>query len=109
METKKTTIKKESKPVVKEIKKKNLVLSTRITEKAARMSQLNAYTFNVAVNATKSEIKKEIIKTYKVTPIAINTTKIKNKVRFMRGNWGTKGGGKKAVVYLKKGDTIAIA
>jgi ribosomal protein L23 len=25
---------------------------------------------------------------------------------FVRGKWGTKGGGKKAYVYLKKGDKI---
>jgi ribosomal protein L23 len=28
---------------------------------------------------------------------------------FIRGKWGTQAGIKKAIVFLKKGDTIAIA
>lgn len=86
-----------------------IILAPRMTEKAAKMSELNAYTFMVKPSATKSEIVKEIVRLYKVTPVKVNITKIMNKIRFVRGNWGTKGGGKKAVVFLKKGDTISIA
>jgi ribosomal protein L23 len=30
------------------------------------------------------------------------------KKKFFRGHWGVRGGGKKAYVYLKKGDKIDI-
>lgn len=83
-----------------------LIKGLRITEKAARAAQNNAYTFNVATNANKTEIKKAIKMLYGVTPIRVTVTQITEKVVFIRGKVGKKQGGKKAVVYLKKGDKI---
>ncbi|MFA7192094.1 MAG: 50S ribosomal protein L23 [Candidatus Paceibacterota bacterium] len=83
-----------------------LIKGLRITEKAARAAQNNAYTFNVATNANKTEIKKAIKMLYGVTPIRVTTTQITEKIVFIRGKSGKKQGGKKAVVYLKKGDKI---
>lgn len=83
-----------------------LIKGLRITEKAARAAQNNAYTFNVATNANKTEIKKAIKMLYGVAPIRVTTTQITEKVVFIRGKMGKKQGGKKAVVYLKKGDKI---
>ncbi len=110
MATTKITKEKKAK-VAKEVKVKNtgLVLGARITEKAAKASEKNVYTFNVATTANKTEIKKEIIALYKVTPIKINITKRNSKPVFIRGRKGVKQGGKKAVVFLKKGDKITLA
>jgi len=83
-----------------------LIKGLRITEKAARSAEHNAYTFNVATNANKNEIKKAIKMIYGVMPIRVTTTQIKEKIVFLRGKLGKKQGGKKAVVYLKKGDKI---
>ncbi len=83
-----------------------LIISPRITEKAAKSVEKGAYTFNVATNATKNEIKKAIKALYGVTPVRVGMTKITEKVVFVRGKMGVKKGGKKAVVYLKKGDKI---
>jgi large subunit ribosomal protein L23 len=83
-----------------------LILSPRITEKAAIKSEKGAYTFNVAPNANKTEIKKAIKMLYGVTPVKVGITLITEKIVFIRGKWGKKQGGKKAVVYLKKGDKI---
>lgn len=101
------TDKKENK---KEVKNRNMIIKNpRVTEKAALASEGGVYTFDVSTKATKNEIKKAILATYKVTPIKVNILTLKPKKVFIRGNWGVKGGGKKAVVYLKKGDKITFA
>ena len=83
-----------------------LIKGTRITEKAAMGAERGAYTFNVATGANKNEIKKAIKLVYGVTPVKISITKIHSKPVVRRGIRGVKSGGKKAVVYLKKGDKI---
>lgn len=105
MATKKTTT--EDKKVEKVSAK--LIIAPRITEKASMQSSTNAFTFVVAKNATKNTLLDEIKKTYKVTPKAINITNMPRKNTFIRGKFGTQAGIKKAVVFLKKGDTINLA
>lgn len=106
-----TKTKKNTKEVVdtKKAKTHPLIKSARITEKAALGAEKGIYTFNVKDEATKNEIKKAIKLIYGVTPERVSTTKITSKTVFRRGKVGTKKGGKKAVVYLKKGDKIVIA
>jgi len=93
----------------KEVKENKVILSPRITEKASLQSNVNAYTFVVAKNATKLSIAKEIKKTYKVTPKSINITNIPAQAVYVRGKLGSTQGMKKAIVFLKKGDTINLA
>ncbi len=107
-----TKTKKNTKEVVEDVKKVKthpLIKGARITEKAAIGSEKGIYTFNVATNATKNEIKKAIKMIYGVTPEKVAITLIQDKPVFRRGKVGVKRGGKKAVVYLKKGDKIAFA
>ena len=92
-----------------EVKVGKLIIAPRITEKASMQSSANAYTFVVAQEATKLSLLKEIKDTYKVTPTAINITKLPGKKVFVRGKFGSTAPTKKAVVFLKKGDTIAIS
>ncbi len=94
---------------VGEVKAKNLIIAPRVTEKASMQSTANAYTFVVADNATKLTLSKEIEKTYKVKPQAINISKLPGKVKFIRGKVGHTAPMKKAVVFLKKGDSISFA
>ncbi len=86
----------------------SVLVSPRITEKAAIKAERHAYVFNVASTATKSEIAKEVKARYKVTPVKVRTIQVPSKKTFRRGRRGVKGGGKKAYVYLKKGETIDI-
>jgi large subunit ribosomal protein L23 len=86
-----------------------LILGPRITEKSALGAEKGIYTFNVARTANKNEIKKAIKMLYSVTPTKIAMVQITDNVKVRRGVLGTKSGGKKAVVYLKKGDKIAFA
>jgi len=84
----------------------SLIKNPRITEKATNLIGGNSYVFDVAPSANKTEVKKEVIKIYKVTPVRVNILSVPTKKTFVRGKAGTKGGGKKAVVYLKEGDKI---
>lgn len=84
-----------------------IILKPRITEKAAITADgENAYTFNVHPKANKKDVALAIEKIYKVVPVKVNMTKIQKKTVYRRGGHGIKGGGKKAVVFLKKGDKI---
>lgn len=86
----------------------SIIISPRVTEKAARLTGDNVYTFNVTDTATKIEIAKAIQDLYGVVPVKVTISTLKYKPVQRRGIFGHKGGGKKAMVYLKKGDTISI-
>lgn len=101
--------KTKTKKVTEKVVVSTIVKKARITEKAALLNEKNVYTFEVSSTATKNEIKKEIEKMYKVKPLRVNIIQIKAKSVFVRGKKGVKKGGKKAIVYLKKGDKIALA
>jgi len=81
----------------------------RITEKASMLLERGVYVFDVAPSTTKSEIRKVIKSTYKITPVKIAIVQVPSKKVFIRGKKGVKTGGKKAYIYLKKGDKIEIA
>lgn len=110
---KEVVTKSEVTPVVVVDGRENLarVLShPRITEKASMGIERGVYVFDVAPDSNKKQIKEAIKLVYDVDPIKVHVSKIaKKNVRNMRtGAKGVKGGGKKAYVYLKKGDTISI-
>jgi len=87
-----------------------VILRPRLTEKAVNMMEKNVYVFNVSLRANKVMIKTAIKEVYGVEPVKIAITSIKTKKKRSpkTGKIGTKSGGKKAYVYLKKGDSIAI-
>ncbi len=86
-----------------------LIIAPLLTEKASQLSENNAYTFVVSLKTTKLTLLSEIKKTYKVTPKAIKIISVKGKNVFVRGKKGVTAPSKKAIVFLKKGDTIALA
>jgi large subunit ribosomal protein L23 len=102
MQKKKTTTEEKKAPA-------KLIIAPRVTEKASMQSNQNAFTFVVRGDATKLSLRDEIKREYKVTPRAINITNIPRQWTFIRGKLGTHQGFKKAVVFLKKGDTISLA
>ena len=83
-----------------------IIKNPRITEKASFHAEQNVYTFDVTENANKTEIKKAIFSLYKVHPVKVNILKVQAKQIMSKGKLGTKTGGKKALVYLKKEDKI---
>ena len=89
----------------------HVLKSPRITEKASMHQGTGVYTFDIEINATKTQIASAIRAVYKVTPVKIRVVTIPSKrTRSMKtGRSGVKSGGKKAYVYLKSGDSITIA
>ena len=85
---------------------KNPIKNPRITEKASFAQEQNVYSFNVSKSANKTEIKKAIFALYKVKPVKVNILAVPSKTVFFRGKQEVRGGGKKALVYLKQGDKI---
>ena len=81
----------------------------RITEKSSLGSAHNTYTFDVPVDFNKFEIAQAIYALYKVKPVRVNMVRIPSKNIVYRGKRGVKKGGKKAIVFLKKGDKIEFA
>ncbi len=83
-----------------------ILKSPRITEKAAHISDNRVYTFDVFPKATKTDIRKAVKEIYGVIPERVNVSAVPTKQVFRRNRRGVKGGGRKAYVYLKKGDKI---
>ena len=86
-----------------------VILNPRITEKAAMVSENNVYTFDVATRANKIQVKKAIVAKYNITPLKVNMIMQKPRKEMKRGRKVHKSGTKKAMVFLKKGDTIELA
>ena len=79
-----------------------------ITEKAAVAQSQNKYTFVVATNATKNQIKQAVFEAYGITPIAVNVVNVDgHRVRFGR-TMGRRSDSRKAIVTLPKGKSITI-
>ena len=94
------------------MKKINFIDSIRqpiITEKATILSEQNKTVFKVHEGANKKSIKKNIEKIFKVNVIKINIINTKTKRKMKQGKASFKSGYKKAIVTLKKGQSIDLA
>ena len=85
------------------------IISPSITEKSTALSEFNKVVFKVHKGANKDSIKKNIEKIFKVKVIKINTINIKGKSKIVRNRKAYKSGYKKAIVTLKKGQSIDLA
>ena len=94
------------------MKKFNLldtIVSPTITEKATSLSEFNKMVFRVHKGASKNSIKKSIEKIFKVNVIKINTINLRGKTKLVKGKKSSRPGYKKAIVTLKKGQSIDLA
>ena len=85
------------------------IISPNVTEKSTSLSEFNKVVFKVHKGANKKSIKKSIEKIFKVNVIKINTMTYKGKNKIVRGKKAKKAGFKKAIVTLKKGQSIDLA
>lgn len=90
----------------KKAKYSDVLLRPRITEKANSVVSKNVHTFEIAEKYGKRDVLEAVKAFYGVTPEKINITKNPAKKVFVRGKFGSRGGVKKAYVYLKEGDKI---
>ena len=85
------------------------ILFPAITEKATFLSEYNKIVFKVNKGASKNSIKKSVEKIFKVNVTKINTINLKGKTKMIRGKKTKKPGYKKAIVTLKKGQSIDLS
>jgi large subunit ribosomal protein L23 len=80
-----------------------------ITEKATNASENGAVVFEVAMNATKPEIKRAVEELFKVKVRGVNTSISKGKTKRFKGKMGKRKDIKKAYVMLEDGNTIDVS
>ena len=84
------------------------IVSPLITEKSTNLSSLNKIVFKVPSKANKKNIKKNIEKIFKVNVTKINIINKRNRTKFTRGKKVKVKGYKKAIITLKKGQSIDL-
>lgn len=86
-----------------------IVKKPRITEKTTALSAgQNAYTFEVAKDANKVEIRRAVEELFDVKVAKVHTVNVKGKAKRVRMSWGRTPDWKKAIVTLKEGSRIDV-
>ena len=84
------------------------ILSPLVTEKSTNLSDQNKIVFRVPFKANKKNLKTNIEKIFKVNVTKINMINKKNRIKLTRGRKVKVSGFKKAIVTLKKGQSIDL-
>ena len=84
------------------------IISPNVTEKSTYLSEFNKVVFKVHKNASKDSIKRSVEKLFKVNVIKVNTIYLKGKTKLVKGKKTIKSGYKKAIITLKKGQSIDL-
>ena len=84
------------------------ILFPVVTEKSTNLSELNKITFKVPDGANKKNLKKNIEKTFKVNVTKIDIINKQNRTKLTRGKKVKISGYKKAIITLKKGQSIDL-
>lgn len=85
-----------------------ILIKPVVSEKATYLGELNQYAFEVNPSANKITIKKAIESLYSIKPIKVNIINNLGKAITYGKHSGRTKRTKKAIVTLKKGDTIKI-
>ena len=84
------------------------IISPLLTEKSTNLSGLNKIVFKVHKNANKKNIKSNIEKIFKVNVTKVNIINKQNRSKLTRGRKVKISGFKKAIITLKKGQSIDL-
>ena len=84
------------------------ILSPMVTEKSTNLSEQNKIVFKVPTGANKVNLKKNIEKIFKVNVTKINIVNKQNRIVIKRGKKVNLQGYKKAIITLKKGQSIDL-
>ena len=84
------------------------ILSPLVTEKSTNLSDQNKIVFKVPEKANKKNLKKNIEKIFKVNVTKINIINKQSRKKLTRGKKVKISGYKKAIITLKKGQSIDL-
>ena len=87
---------------------RDVILRPVVSEKSYNLLDENKYTFIVAPDANKTEIKIAIEEIFDVKVLSVNTANRQGKTRRTRYGTGKKADTKRAIVTLAEGDRIDI-
>ena len=85
-----------------------ILVKPLVSEKSMMMMGENKYSFAVAKDANKIEIKNAVEKLFNVTVLSVNTRTIQGKVKRQGRYEGKRPDVKKAIVTMKAGDQIKV-
>ena len=86
----------------------NVLRAPHISEKSARLQEVNQYVFVIAPTATKADIKAAVEGLFSVEVKAVNLVIQKGKARAFRSRAGSRSNKRKAYVRLADGQTIDV-
>ena len=84
------------------------ILQPVVTEKSTNLSEQNKIVFKVPNSSNKKILKKNIEKIFKVNVTKVNIVNKKNREKISRGKKFKIKGYKKAIITLKKGQSIDL-
>jgi len=87
---------------------RSVLFSPVVSEKSYGLLDENKYTFLVATDANKTEIKIAVEKDFGVKVISVNTLNRKGKTKRTRFGMGSRSDTKRAIVQIAAGDRIDI-
>lgn len=85
-----------------------LILTPKISEKAINLAEQGRYVFEVPTSTNKVEVARAVESVFKVKVTDVNMMITKGKLKRFRQIKGKRRDIKKAIVTLKKGDTIKL-
>ncbi len=95
-------------PKIEKLNLYDKILSPLLTEKSTNLSGENKIVFKVRKSANKKNLKNNIEKIFKVNVTKINIINKQNRTKFTRGRKVKVSGFKKAIITLKKGQSIDL-
>ena len=95
-------------PKIEKLHLYDKILSPLLTEKSTNLSGENKIVFKVRKSANKKNLKNNIEKIFKVNVTKINIVNKQNRTKFTRGRKVKVSGFKKAIITLKKGQSIDL-
>lgn len=87
---------------------REVIIRPIVTEHSYDQMENNVYTFEVAMDSNKVEIRQAIEAIFNVSVVKVNTLNVKPKPKRVRYQVGQTRTWKKAMVTLKEGDTIEL-
>jgi large subunit ribosomal protein L23 len=87
---------------------RDVLLAPVVSEKSYGLLDENKYTFLVATDANKTEIKIAVEAIFKVKVTGVNTINRQGKKRRTRAGWGKRPDTKRAIVTVADGERIDI-
>lgn len=87
---------------------RDIIIRPLVTEHSTHLMADNKYTFEVALAASKTQVKRAVEEIFDVKVVKVNTSRSQGKLKRMGRFEGRRPDRKKAIVQLAEGDSIEI-